>query len=480
MDPCRPPLHHALSSESTSSQKEASSIPRRLSNATQTLSTTEEEELPSVRHISELMKSSPRRSGTTMSEQRPAQISSASEHPQKPSDTLLHTDGTPSKRAVKPSTRSTTHNRTFSEEEQLERQISSILTTIPARIRLTSRPAEDVFEPGSHVRTKRPALASGPLTPAKRRNSVETGSSNPITPSTDSPTSQPITLAPARPTAASRHSGGTPTHSESGSSPDTGVKLYHLIQPGRIDPIKLFVRLVGEDGSRVMVRVGGGWADLGDYLREFAQHHGRRTASGEGPSRVEMVGLDGRRTASGSVLTMPETGSGGKARGIGRAGSAWEVQRERAGSSASSTGIGSSSRPGSSGGASVSSMKLRPSPATGSQLANAVEMPSPRTPIPGLVPANATDSDELVKVKEKTPPSTESTRIRILEEEEDRVPLSGPSAKREMSAEKQRWVQDMLGQARKVSSERVERVGGTRRVVFRGLSNAGMESSTKE
>lgn len=61
---------------------------------------------------------------------------------------------------------------------------------------------------------------------------------------------------------------------------ESDVQVYHLHQSGQGAPIKLFVRLVGEDGERVMVRIGGGWADLAEYLKEYAVHHRRRTVSG--------------------------------------------------------------------------------------------------------------------------------------------------------------------------------------------------------
>ncbi len=48
------------------------------------------------------------------------------------------------------------------------------------------------------------------------------------------------------------------------SNSESDIKLYLWTQPGRSTPIKLFVRLVGEHGNKVMVRVGGGWVDLGD------------------------------------------------------------------------------------------------------------------------------------------------------------------------------------------------------------------------
>ncbi|KOS18623.1 hypothetical protein ESCO_000430 [Escovopsis weberi] len=56
------------------------------------------------------------------------------------------------------------------------------------------------------------------------------------------------------------------------------IKVYHLSRNNGEAPIKLFVRCVGENGERVMVRVGGGWADLGEYLKEYITHHGRRSS----------------------------------------------------------------------------------------------------------------------------------------------------------------------------------------------------------
>jgi len=70
---------------------------------------------------------------------------------------------------------------------------------------------------------------------------------------------------------------------KSGSNTTTaGIRVYHLSKTGNsreTPPIKLFVRAVGENGERVMVRVGGGWADLAEYLREYSLHHGGRGLS---------------------------------------------------------------------------------------------------------------------------------------------------------------------------------------------------------
>lgn len=94
-------------------------------------------------------------------------------------------------------------------------------------------------------------------------------------------------------------------HSHAYKTEDSCVKLYHLHHGGQSAPTKLFVRTVGEEGQRVMVRVGGGWADLGEYLREYVIHHGRRKVS-ETP-RVEVQGIKTRSSPSyaspGTMLT---------------------------------------------------------------------------------------------------------------------------------------------------------------------------------
>ena len=146
-------------------------------------------------------------------------------------------------------------SKTF--DDQLEERISSILTELPTQIRLTSGPEPNApevmrFDSPSELKTPKVRLPAWRL---KRRQT-----SNPL-PS--------MTLAPAQPKNSQSRS---PT-----TEPD--IKLYHLHQAGKTAPIKLFVRLVGEGGERVMVRIGGGWADLGEYLREYAGHHGQRSVS---------------------------------------------------------------------------------------------------------------------------------------------------------------------------------------------------------
>lgn len=50
-----------------------------------------------------------------------------------------------------------------------------------------------------------------------------------------------------------------------------------------------------------MVRVGGGWADLGEYLKEYASHHGRRGAI-EVDDKVEIQDLPFRSVSGSSAL----------------------------------------------------------------------------------------------------------------------------------------------------------------------------------
>jgi len=64
--------------------------------------------------------------------------------------------------------------------------------------------------------------------------------------------------------------------------------IYHLSQPGRSHKLKLFIRLVGSE-ERVMVRVGGGWMDLDEFLWQYAEHHHRVVGSGVEIERAEAI-----------------------------------------------------------------------------------------------------------------------------------------------------------------------------------------------
>jgi hypothetical protein len=152
------------------------------------------------------------------------------------------------------------------EDGSLEAKIQDILLKLPTKIRLTKNGAPQYNEDASASSTR----ASTP-TPG-------------------------ITLSPAKP---SRRS----------STNDTDVRVFHLTQHGQSRdsaPIKLFVRTVGENGERVMVRVGGGWADLGEYLKEYSLHHGHRNVS-EGQLEVAQYPLKQRKESQGRSITSQHT-----------------------------------------------------------------------------------------------------------------------------------------------------------------------------
>lgn len=161
-------------------------------------------------------------------------------------------------------------------DDHLRKQISSILENIPAKIHLSSQPSTlshlnppDLQLPYS--RSKTPTEK-----PARSRTSMSSRSGTPA-----------FMLAPA---SKSRQQRG-----------NQDIKMYHLSRANGEAPIKLFIRCVGERGERVMVRVGGGWADLGEYLKEYALHHGRRSNHG-GESRLEVKDIP-RSSSSLSTRT---------------------------------------------------------------------------------------------------------------------------------------------------------------------------------
>ncbi|KAK3499171.1 uncharacterized protein B0T23DRAFT_391820 [Neurospora hispaniola] len=152
----------------------------------------------------------------------------------------------------------------------LQQQISEILESVPAKIRLTSEPSPINLNPPDFTALNR--KSSKPELRNRSQSSLSTRSTLSSRAGTPS-----FTLAPA-PSRSSRQR-------NRGSHRD--IKIYHLTRNNGEAPIKLFIRCVGENGERVMVRIGGGWADLGEYLRVFASHH-RRNVALEGKVEVNM------------------------------------------------------------------------------------------------------------------------------------------------------------------------------------------------
>ena len=148
--------------------------------------------------------------------------------------------------------------RKHKKSESLDEKIQDILITLPTKIVL-AKDAESAKSSSSTTRSPTPTAA--------------------------------MTLSPAKTDSASRK----------GSVADPDIRLYHLTrtgQPRGAPPTKLYVRTVG-DGDRVMVRVGGGWADLGEYLKEYSLHHGTR-ATADGRLEVASFPPNGQ-TANGAT-----------------------------------------------------------------------------------------------------------------------------------------------------------------------------------
>jgi hypothetical protein len=264
--------------------------------------------------------------------------------------------------------------------DDLESKISDILTTIPAHIRLKSGPETDAPEVKPNRSVSRTA-SRGYLRATRSISGLK---------------SPELTLSPAKQDfdGSSLASG---RRSHAGSRGDNDIKLYHLTQPGKEKPIKLYIRRVGENGERVMVRVGGGWADLGEYLRQYAEHHGRRTAS-EG--KFEVLGLE---------VKIPENSP--------RPGSALKRDRRASGGSQLTT-------------------PLKPTP-TVATMAEVDESPK----VPNITTSPAAG--------EASAPSTASSRHSWTGNE---VGLAGPKTKKlDLSEDKLEWIEGMLSQARRVS-----------------------------
>ena len=302
-----------------------------------------------------------------------------------------------------------------SSEDQLEARISSILTSIPADIQLTSG-VNSVATEGQRPRATSAPRKSDILSPGKRLASAQASNTT-------------LTLSPA-------HGKTSKSKSHSG---DSEIKLYHLHQPGKEHPIKLYVRLVGENGERVMVRVGGGWADLAEYLKEYAIHHGRRSVS---DGRFEIQGLPSTHSAS-SVATLGGFSREGTPKSrpespaLGRPSPSLQVKKNRSGNG------------------------------------------SPTEPFIPSTPEVPTKFQDLTPDSVGSYASTGRSSSRMSWTDDDApLGLAGPKSKHiEISPSKKAWVNGMIDRARTASAEKpanggtvfgdLGKVGGTRRVFMK-------------
>lgn len=195
-----------------------------------------------------------------------------------------------------------------------------------------------------------------------------------------------------------------------------------------------------------MVRVGGGWADLGEYLREYASHHGRRSAVDS--DKVEVQDIRPRVISTSSTASSSATirGNNGRASPVSRPGSAFD-------------------RP-------MSSLHIRKTRRSiGETDSSTMTIRSPSTPMP----LSSTARDFETPPSEKARPSSRLSWT----EEEGGLGLAGPKAKKVAISERdQEWVESMKEKVRLASAEKdkkekakdrqMDRVGGTKRLYRKG------------
>lgn len=215
-----------------------------------------------------------------------------------------------------------------------------------------------------------------------------------------------------------------------------------MYRGGKTPPIKLFVRSVGEDGERVMVRVGGGWADLGEYLREYVVHHGRGNVS---DSRIEVQGFS---TSTQNSPNYPSQGrltpvpSSGRSTPVSRPGSALEI------------------RPSSS----LAVRKTRPSTASQSDrptltAANVQKATETSAPLPFIsarrrLSVSSVNSTSVASTTGDAPYASTSPSVSAASHSTP-LGLAGPRPRARrvsISPESEAWLEDVMGQARKDSS----------------------------
>lgn len=151
--------------------------------------------------------------------------------------------------------------------DELHQQIREVLRNLPNKIRLSTKPSAINLNPPD---IQLPRLSRIKSTDSFRRSGSALSTRSTMSSRASTPSWLLAPARVARPQSRASHE----------------AKTYYLSRSDGEAPMKLLVRCVGENGERVMVRVGGGWADLGEYLKEYAIHHSRRS-KGEGKVEVK-------------------------------------------------------------------------------------------------------------------------------------------------------------------------------------------------
>ncbi|KAI1774180.1 hypothetical protein F4818DRAFT_75379 [Hypoxylon cercidicola] len=293
-----------------------------------------------------------------------------------------------------------------SEDEQFQQQITEILQSIPAKIRFERKPRINLNPPDLNLP---PRPKSKTDTTLRSNSSMSSRAGTPFSRSG----TPAFMLAPAK-------------ENRPRSKSSQGIRVYNLTRSGE-PPLKLLIRSVGEKGERVMVRIGGGWADLGEYLREYAIHHSSRS-KGEGLVDVKDVAA-----VPGGLCSSP------------------------------------SSRPASAMGSPVTPLAVRKTRKSLGE--EGAPKYTPKTPFPIAKQESDTPSSETSAM------SRSSSRM-DWDEEDSALGLAGPKGKKvDMNDESRKWVESVKEKVRIASGERpppdqrldtkfgeISKVGGTKRL----------------
>ncbi|KAI1438878.1 hypothetical protein GGR50DRAFT_306742 [Xylaria sp. CBS 124048] len=283
----------------------------------------------------------------------------------------------------------------ISDDDHLQKQLRELLETIPARIELKRRLIN--LNPPDFQLPSRPKPTRRRSDASRRPNSAfSSRESRVTTPSYSRSATPSFMLAPVRDT-------------RPRSTSSQGIRLYHLTRSGE-RPIKLFIRCVGEHNERVMVRVGGGWSDLGEYLRAYAIHHGSRS-KGEGKVEVTDAAPASSKHPGSSPISRPSSAQNSSPM------SPLAVRKTRTNSNEESM------------------------------------LGAPRTPL-----GNGLNGRE----NGDTPGSGSSTKSGVSsnidwDEEDSALGLAGPKAtkRKDISAESRAWIESVKAKVRMASTERI-------------------------
>jgi hypothetical protein len=235
-----------------------------------------------------------------------------------------------------------------------------------------------------------------------------------------------------------------------------------------------------------MVRVGGGWADLAEYLKEYASHHGpKRRVVSEGGIEIEDLGgtahhhtLHPSRSISSLRSASPAPGSrsssplpsGGRSRPASSAGLNRRAESPMLGRRAESPSLASPPRVAMRGGhnGTLPTKDLPVTPTlTAFQPLTYQRQSGLSPPTSSRPPSRPGSSHSAVGAIRRS-----ASRLSFTESAFDSsemgslvdpgpLGLAGPKGKKnEISPENQAWVEGMLGEIRKVSANRRRRLTG--------------------